>query len=97
MRKNTEAALAAWQARRPARPAVSVWTDGETLFSYETAILTRDDDGRQIRNVTKYSPTTSQHQNAAGEWAGNTYDVDGLKRGATRRDLQAAAFLRATA
>lgn len=90
MRKNLSEAYAAWQERRPCRPAVSCWTDGQTLYSYDTAILTRAGDGRIILNRTKYSATTSQQQ-AALSYALPTFrEVYGIRRNANGFDLEAA-------
>lgn len=60
--KNVYEVFYAWvKERRKASGAIS--TDGQTIYSYDTAILTRSDDGRIVLNRTKYSPTTSRHQN----------------------------------
>jgi hypothetical protein len=63
MRKNTQQAVKAWRAGKALRPAQSVWTDGTTIFSYGTALLTRRADGMLVMNLTKYSRTTTVHQN----------------------------------
>lgn len=36
---------------------------GDKLVNYSTVIAQRLDDGSYVINVTKYSPTTSKHQN----------------------------------
>lgn len=89
MRKNMEAVLTAWDNRRSAR-FPSCWTDGDTIFSYDTAILVRDGDGRQILNATKYSATTSQQQAAIWYWVGNVVEVSGLPRGVKGEGVIAA-------
>lgn len=94
MRENTRQAVQAFDAGRAERPARSVWTDGETLFSYGTAIATRDG-GTVVLNVTRYSKTTSEKQNGARTYYGasnpNVVTVDGIPRGAGRRELLDAA------
>ena len=97
MRRNMEEVLNAWQARRPNRSHRSISTDGETLWSYDTAILTRADDGRVILNVTRYSATTSSQQKALTFNLDTYKSVDKVRRGATRDDLQAAVQFAAEA
>lgn len=66
MRVNTRRTLAAFVAGRAARPASSIWTDGVTIWSYGTVIATRlpSTPGTLLFNATRYSVTTSIHQNA---------------------------------
>jgi hypothetical protein len=64
MRKNTQAATTAFLRGYSARPARSIWTDGLTLYSYDTAIATLSAGG-VILNVNKYSATTTRQQNDA--------------------------------
>ena len=90
MRKNLRAAYDAWQQHRPARPAASCWTDGTTLYSYDTAILTRAGDGQRVLNMTRYSRTTSTQQHALAAVV-EAREVSGLPRGATVNDLMARA------
>lgn len=61
MRKNTMQVFEAWQAGKKNMRQTSIWTDGHDVYSYGTMILKKD----QIRvlNRTKYSRTTTQHQN----------------------------------
>lgn len=66
MRINTGKALRAWQAGKAWREGLgrgSIWSNGTSLYSYDTELL-RERDGRTYLNVTKYSRTTSRHQNA---------------------------------
>ena len=66
MRKNTVEVFQAWFLGRECRKHRSIWTDGETVYSYGTAIATNPEtflDEMVIFNATKYSPTTSAHQN----------------------------------
>jgi hypothetical protein len=80
--------------------ANSTMTDGDTFWSYQTAIAarTRGDDGRFlfVVNVTKYSVTTSKYQSyVRGEIASKTgcdvVTVDNMPKGCTRADLFRAA------
>lgn len=68
-------------------------TDGKVLYSYNTAIAKREDDGRIIVNNTKYSTTTSgKHQNplmAELHQQDIKYDVTGGKpRGYEFKDFE---------
>lgn len=63
MRVNCRNALRAWDARKSWKGARSIWSNGTSLYSYDTEIL-RERDGRTYLNVTRYSRTTSRHQNA---------------------------------
>ncbi len=97
MRVNTRNTLAAFLAGRPARPASSIWTDGISVYSYATCIATRKDNGAVIVNRTRYSPTTSIHQNALLDGLHReciqTIAVSPLQRGCDDRDLRIAAIL----
>lgn len=64
MRVNTSKALAAFLAGKSARPAASVWTDGERIYSYGTCIVERIGGGLALFNETRYSVTTTRQQNA---------------------------------
>jgi len=65
MRKCTSQALAAFAAGNAMRPAKSIWTDGNSLFSYETCIATRMPCcGAVVLNTHEYSATTSEKQRA---------------------------------
>jgi hypothetical protein len=64
MRKNTVQVFGAWLKGDENRKQNSIWTDGDTIYSYGTAIATHGDNlGEVFMNRTKYSNTTSQHQN----------------------------------
>lgn len=63
MRKCHQTAIRAFLDAKPSRPANSIHSDGERLFSYDTC-LAQNYDGRIFVNVTKYSVATSAQQNA---------------------------------
>ena len=76
MRRNTRKVLDAWFQGNPLRETDSIWTDGERIYSYETALVEKMDNGVRM-NVTKYSYTTTVHQNSIyAELLGTTYDID---------------------
>lgn len=97
MRKNCTKAFAAFLAGRSARPAQSIWTDGNTIYSYRTAILTKvpNEPRLAILNVTQYSATTSVHQHslavALGQEGWHWFEVEGFSRGCDFVDLLDAA------
>jgi hypothetical protein len=68
-------------------------THGNDSYSYDTCIRTVDDNGRIIQNVTKYSKTTSKHQNEAFRYDSKLSPsrVDDVPRGATAQDLRTLA------
>lgn len=93
MRKNTANVVTKFEANLPVPRRTgkdSIWTDGQTIFSYGTPILTRVSRSIVVFNTTKYSVTTTIHQNAlAAYFARNGYTVwtvDNVERG-TRDDL----------
>lgn len=53
------------QWRNDGRSHYKILDDGR-IFSYNTCILQRLEDGTTVGNVTKYSVTTSKHQTKAG-------------------------------
>lgn len=82
MRKNCRTAYTAWNHGKSAKPANSIWSNGTSLYSYSTELVACGRDGQLYLNVTKYSPTTSGHQNAlAATLPANTIRVDGVPRG----------------
>lgn len=98
MRKNTEAVLNAFAAgRKEGKAGAPIWTDGLTVYSYDTALMTRAH-GATILNVETYSHTTTVHQNAMRAWATSPVPlvVEGLARGASRDDLLEAAKMMPT-
>ncbi len=96
MRVNTRKTLEAWRWSKAAKVAPSIWTDGNTIFSYGTAVAVRIEGSTSvIFNTTKYSPTTSRHQSGIGSYLReNLYDVievGEIHRGAGQYALEAAA------
>ncbi len=69
MRKNCKEVMHAWSVGKRKRSTDSIWTENNTVYSYRTAIAERRYDaivGKWVfyLNMTKYSVTTSIHQNA---------------------------------
>lgn len=92
MRKNTQDAIAAFRRCQPSprsRQGSAIWTDGETLFSYRTPLMTalRCWDGARsftyVLNRTRYSVTTTIHQNGLAEYfrGSDVLEVDDVPRG----------------
>ena len=88
MRVNASRALAAWKQGREWRGARSIWTDGVSIYSYATELVVRCGDVVAL-NVTKYSPTTSTHQNALAAALPDAVRVDGIPRGGRHLDPRA--------
>jgi len=65
MRKNTRETINTWEAGRYHRRAPSIWTDGESVYSYGTALIEPVPDTSDVYlfNDTQYSTTTRIHQN----------------------------------
>lgn len=80
MRKNTEAALSAFLAGKSARPAASIWSNGRTIYSYRTPIAEREN-GRVYLNRTRYSRTTTIHQNALAAALPDAVEVHNVPMG----------------
>jgi hypothetical protein len=84
MRRNCEDALQRWANDTPSprsKQHGSVWTDGKVIWSYGTALVLQDHGGIAL-NVTKYSVTTSAHQNALrAELPCSFIEVDGVPQG----------------
>lgn len=96
MRVNTRKALNAWNEGRSAHPAQAIHTDGVSIYSYGTCIVTLHNN-LVIVNMTKYSRTTTVHQNALAavlpRGLAGKIEVDGLPIGASPDALvRAAAF-----
>ena len=85
MRKNTENTLKAWHFNRSCQKSESIWTDGTRIYSYQTILVEPTGQADKVRvNMTKYSPTTSVHQNAILADLGGLVaeTVDGVPMGA---------------
>jgi hypothetical protein len=89
MRKNIAETLKAFHSFKIAKPSVSIATDGNSIFSYDTCIVTRDGDFF-IVNCSQYSKTTSQQQNAILSDLPRFFviKVYGLYHGATPEELK---------
>jgi hypothetical protein len=90
MRRNTAAVIRAFERRQPARPAASIWTDGEAIYSYNTCLLARDVGGL-VLNRTSYSVTTSNHQTSLAVALRPQHVLHGLGFGVSPADLLRAA------
>lgn len=92
MRENTREVAEAWQAGQPCRGSESIWTDGESVYSYQTCIATDDPELGRILNRSSYSVTTSAHQNGLAEAIGRVRrDVEGLGLNVGPADLRERA------
>lgn len=92
MRKNVSEVIRSFDNGKAARPSVSISTDGHSIYSYETCLVTHDG-SFYIMNVTKYSKTTSQQQNAIISDLPRLMiiKVDNMPRGCSSLDLRKAA------
>ena len=63
MRKGTTRVYNAWIIGKSSRKQRSIWTEGSVIYSYSTPIMWREADGDVVLNVSRYSVTTSTHQN----------------------------------
>lgn len=59
---NTNRVFTAWYVKEKDHKDDGVWTDGETIYSYSTALVVKLDDDRVVLNATSYSHTTGKHQ-----------------------------------
>ncbi len=71
MNKNTREIFLAWLKRQAkGNRRLAIWTDGHSILSYDTTLVSRDrsvvspDDDDVIINMTRYSNTTTRHQNS---------------------------------
>ena len=62
MRKNTQLIYKAWKNNTP-KLGASISTNGQTILSYSTPILTREENGEVKLTVKKFSKTTNRQQN----------------------------------
>lgn len=63
MRKNTRDVFNSWVKGKSNQKQKSIWTDSSEIWSYQTIIVSRSI-RTIVLNKTKYSHTTSAHQNA---------------------------------
>ena len=63
MRKNCRLTYEAWRDGRAVKPSTSIWTDGSSVYSYQTVIASTRPSS-VLLNRTQYSRTTTTHQNA---------------------------------
>jgi len=94
MRVNTRNAMHAWMHGKECRKADAVWSNGDHVYSYNTCMVARADDGTVIVNREKYSVTTSCQQGGIAYYLaanGVPYvEVTGIGRGASADTLRAA-------
>ena len=65
MRKNCQRTVNAWRDGKSfGKRGDSIWTDGDAVYSYATWIVCPRKGGPFLFNATKYSQTTTTHQNA---------------------------------
>ena len=74
MRKMTRDVFKAWQLGRKCKPSASIWTNGDTIYSYSKPIL-RNKHGRTVMNIADYSPVTYEHQQGIRELLADAYQT----------------------
>lgn len=92
MRVCAKKTVTAFDARKSLKPASSIWTNGDHIYSYSTCLVVRLDDGRIVLNRTRYSVTTTIHQNALAAHFRGCLTVDGMRFGACASELKEAAL-----
>jgi hypothetical protein len=91
-RKNTTNVFESWMDGNRNIDNESIWTDGESIFSYSTCVLATYAGGI-VLNVTNYSPTTNSHVRGIltllrqTGLEKNLVLVDNLERGISRKGL----------
>ena len=81
MRKNCQEVVRAWEIGQACSKADSIWTDGRRIMSYGTCLV-QNIRGRLYLNRTRYSVTTTIHQNALAAYFGDrVIEIDGVPRG----------------
>ena len=82
---NTFRVLRAWHRGEPLHASDSIWTDGRVIWSYQTAILARREDGSRlgwvVLNGTRYTNTTTRHQNYIRQNQGHNEELRDVPRG----------------
>jgi hypothetical protein len=70
MRVNGRKVINAWLQRKHYKKSASLWTDGDSIYSYGTCIVARGaldpitNNHWLLFNLTKYSKTTTIYQNS---------------------------------
>lgn len=107
MRLNTRRVYDAWKAGKDAGDG-SIWTNGVSIYSYGTTILTRTHrhEGRRpgevVLNYTSYSHTTTEQQGGLlclarqDPGIGRVLEVGSLPRGVSAAALIAVAYAEVT-
>jgi hypothetical protein len=91
MRTNTSKVIKAFEAGKSLKACSAIWTNGDAVWSYGTCLVARVPGGVAL-NATRYSVTTTNHQNGLRCGLSNIVaEVSDLRMSATDRDLQAAA------
>lgn len=86
MRKNCQEVVRAWERGKECHKASSIWTDGRRIMSYGTCLV-ENVGGRLYLNRTRYSVTTTVHQNALAAYFGDrVIEIDDVPRGARYLD-----------
>lgn len=91
MRVNTKKALDAWKQHKACKPAQSIHTDGERIYSYSTCIVERLENGVVVMNRTSYSVTTTIHQNALAVYVCSDVTANDVPRGTRSLERYAKA------
>jgi len=82
VRKNCQEVVRAWERGQACHKTPSIWTDGERIMSYGTCIL-QNVGGQLYLNRTRYSVTTTIHQNALAAYFGDrVIEIDRVPLGA---------------
>lgn len=86
MRKNCQDVVRAWERGKACSKADSIWTDGHRIMSYGTCLV-ENVGGQLYLNRTRYSVTTTVHQNALAAYFGDrVIEIDDVPRGARYLD-----------
>ena len=89
--KNTFRVLRAFHRGEPLHASDSIWTDGRVIWSYQTAILARRDNGSRlgwlVLNGTRYTKTTSRHQNYIRQNQGHHEELKNVPEGRFSLDV----------
>ena len=97
MRKGTLTVIRAFEHGVSAHPSRAIWTDGTSIYSYDTCLLTGDPvTGEFILNRSSYTNTTSQHQTALAVYFRPAVVLHGLRWGVRPDALKVLAAIPAT-